>query len=71
VIAGKRTSTPLGSQRCDLELRNRIVMAPLARTPASQPGNVPNEPMREYYQQRGSGPCNVCWQWIVVALRDQ
>ncbi|MDB5979061.1 MAG: N-ethylmaleimide reductase [Pseudomonas sp.] len=38
----------------DLQLRNRIVMAPLTRTRAANPGHVPNDLMREYYQQRAS-----------------
>jgi N-ethylmaleimide reductase len=40
----------------DLELRNRIVMAPLTRTRAANEGKVPNELMAEYYAQRaGAG----------------
>src|ERR1700688_4634462 len=38
----------------DLPLRNRVVMAPLTRTRAANPGHVPTEVMREYYQQRAS-----------------
>jgi N-ethylmaleimide reductase len=38
----------------DLHLRNRIVMAPLTRTRTTLPGQVPNELMREYYEQRAS-----------------
>ncbi len=38
------------------EAPNRIFMAPLTRSRASMPGNVPNELMAEYYRQRsGSG----------------
>ena len=36
----------------DLPLRNRVVMAPLTRTRAVNPGHVPTELMREYYLQR-------------------
>jgi 2,4-dienoyl-CoA reductase-like NADH-dependent reductase (Old Yellow Enzyme family) len=36
-----------------LELPNRIIMAPLTRSRASE-GRVPNDLMREYYQQRAS-----------------
>lgn len=36
----------------DLELPNRIVMAPLTRSRANNPGRIPNELMAEYYQQR-------------------
>jgi N-ethylmaleimide reductase len=40
----------------DLQLKNRIVMAPLTRTRADNPGKVPNELMTEYYAQRaGAG----------------
>ena len=38
----------------DLPLRNRVVMAPLTRTRAANPGHVPTELMLEYYQQRAS-----------------
>lgn len=38
----------------DLELRNRIVMAPLTRTRAANPGHLPTDLMREYYEQRAS-----------------
>src|ERR1700712_1817974 len=38
----------------NIELRNRIVMAPLTRMRAPLPGAVPNELMREYYEQRAS-----------------
>jgi N-ethylmaleimide reductase len=35
----------------DLLLPNRVVMAPLTRGRASNPGHVPNDLMREYYEQ--------------------
>ena len=39
-----------------LELPNRIVMPPMTRSRASQPGDIPNELMAEYYAQRaGAG----------------
>ena len=38
----------------DLSLPNRIVMPPMTRSRASQPGDVPNELMAEYYAQRAS-----------------
>ncbi|MBM3106058.1 alkene reductase [Pseudomonas sp. V1] len=38
----------------DLELPNRIVMPPMTRSRSSQPGDVPNELMAEYYAQRAS-----------------
>lgn len=40
----------------DLTLNNRIVMPPMTRSRASQPGDVPNALMAEYYAQRaGAG----------------
>src|ERR1700742_4785680 len=40
----------------DLELPNRVVMAPLTRNRSSGPGRVPNDLMRDYYAQRaGAG----------------
>jgi N-ethylmaleimide reductase len=41
---------PLGA----LSLPNRIVMPPMTRSRASQPGDVPNELMAGYYAQRAS-----------------
>jgi len=38
----------------DLELPNRVLMAPLTRSRSSQPGDVPNDLMAEYYRQRAS-----------------
>jgi len=38
----------------DLTLLHRIVMAPLTRSRASQPGDIPNDMNAEYYQQRSS-----------------
>lgn len=37
-----------------LELPNRIVMSPMTRSRTSQPGDIPNELMAEYYAQRAS-----------------
>src|SRR5579859_166357 len=37
-----------------LELPNRIVMPPMTRSRASQPGDIPNALMAEYYAQRAS-----------------
>jgi N-ethylmaleimide reductase len=40
----------------ELTLPNRIVLAPLTRSRAGQPGNVPTPLMAEYYTQRaGAG----------------
>ena len=38
----------------DYELSNRVVMAPLTRSRANNPGRVPNELMVQYYRQRAS-----------------
>src|SRR6201996_4096616 len=38
----------------DLEVPNRIFLAPLTRNRSSGPGRVPNALMREYYAQRAS-----------------
>lgn len=37
-----------------LALRNRVVMAPMTRSRAENPGTVPNDLMAEYYGQRAS-----------------
>ncbi len=43
---------PLGK----IQLKNRIVMAPMTRSRTTQPGNIPNTMMAEYYAQRaGAG----------------
>lgn len=38
----------------DLTLKNRVIMAPLTRSRANNPGRVPNDLMVEYYAQRAS-----------------
>src|ERR1700729_1519719 len=38
----------------DLELPNRILMAPLTRNRSTGPGRVPNAMMRDYYAHRAS-----------------
>lgn len=38
----------------NLELPNRIVMPPMTRSRATQPGDIPNALMAEYYAQRAS-----------------
>ena len=54
-MSGTNTLPLLESCRLgDLELRNRIVMAPLTRTRAANPGHLPTDLMREYYEQRSS-----------------
>jgi 2,4-dienoyl-CoA reductase-like NADH-dependent reductase (Old Yellow Enzyme family) len=41
-------------QMGELELPNRIIMAPLTRMRAANPGRVPSELHVEYYAQRAS-----------------
>jgi 2,4-dienoyl-CoA reductase-like NADH-dependent reductase (Old Yellow Enzyme family) len=38
----------------EIELKNRVIMAPLTRNRSTMPGRVPNHLMREYYTQRAS-----------------
>ena len=38
----------------DITLKNRIVMAPMTRSRSTQPGDIPNEMMAQYYAQRAS-----------------
>ncbi|RDH46162.1 alkene reductase [Zooshikella ganghwensis] len=38
----------------DITLPNRVIMAPLTRSRASQPGDIPNQLMVEYYRQRAT-----------------
>lgn len=42
----------------DLQLRNRVVMAPLTRTRAENPGHVPTDLMRQYYERASPGLIN-------------
>ena len=44
------TPTVLGA----LELKHRVIMAPLTRSRSVQPDSVPGDLMREYYAQRAS-----------------
>jgi N-ethylmaleimide reductase len=44
--------TPYKSE--NLNLKNRVVLAPMTRSRADNEGNVPNDLMVEYYQQRAS-----------------
>src|SRR6202162_4924552 len=37
-----------------MELKHRVVMAPLTRPRSAQPGNIPSDLMLEYYSQRAS-----------------
>ncbi|HHF0522856.1 TPA: alkene reductase [Vibrio alginolyticus] len=37
-----------------LDLKNRVAMAPMTRSRATQPGDLANDMMREYYRQRAS-----------------
>lgn len=44
----------------DLHLPNRVFMAPLTRMRSSQPGDVPNALMAEYYRQRAGAGLVIC-----------
>lgn len=44
----------LSHQTRSLPLKNRVVLPPLTRSRSSQPGDIPNELMAEYYAQRSS-----------------
>ena len=46
-------------QMGSLELRNRIVMAPLTRMRATNPGHTPTELHADYYSQRASAGLNI------------
>jgi N-ethylmaleimide reductase len=48
----KKLLTPL--KMGNKTLPNRIVMAPLTRSRAGQPGDIPNALNAEYYTQRAS-----------------
>ena len=37
-----------------LQLKHRVIMAPLTRSRSIQPDSVPGDLMREYYEQRAS-----------------
>lgn len=55
---GKDSQAPLFQPHAlgELTLPNRIVMPPMTRSRASQPGDVPNDLMADYYAQRaGAG----------------
>ncbi|ENM8062409.1 alkene reductase [Vibrio vulnificus] len=42
------------TQLKQLDLLNRVVMAPMTRARTSQPGNIPNQMMATYYKQRAT-----------------
>lgn len=42
------------AQLKQLDLQNRVVMAPMTRARTSQPGNIPNAMMANYYKQRAT-----------------
>lgn len=52
----------------DIELKNRIVMAPLTRSRADNPGRVPNDLMVEYYAQRASAGLILTEATIVMPM---
>lgn len=40
------------TQLKQLDLQNRVAMAPMTQARTSQPGNIPNQMMATYYKQR-------------------
>jgi N-ethylmaleimide reductase len=52
----------------DLKLPNRIIMAPLTRCRADEPGRVPNALMAEYYAQRASAGMIISEATSVTAM---
>ena len=55
----------------DLELPNRIVMAPLTRNRSSGTGRVPNAMMRDYYVQRASAGLIISKATTAMAARSR
>lgn len=52
----------------DIELKNRVIMAPLTRSRANNEGRVPNDLMVEYYKQRASAGLIVTEATIVTPM---
>jgi N-ethylmaleimide reductase len=52
----------------EITLKNRIVMPPMTRARASQPGNVPNDMMAQYYAQRATAGLNITEGTQISAL---
>ncbi|MFT6896060.1 MAG: N-ethylmaleimide reductase [Paraglaciecola sp.] len=52
----------------EISLKNRIVMPPMTRARASQPGNVPNDMMAQYYAQRATAGLNITEGTQISAL---
>jgi N-ethylmaleimide reductase len=51
-LSADKLFTPI--QVGPMELKHRVVMAPLTRSRSVQPGNIPGDLMLEYYSQRAS-----------------
>src|ERR1700737_4308501 len=51
-ISADKLFTPI--QVGSMELKHRVVMAPLTRSRSLQPGSIPGDLMLEYYSQRAS-----------------
>jgi NAD(P)-dependent dehydrogenase (short-subunit alcohol dehydrogenase family) len=54
----------------DLLLPNRVVMAPLTRGRARNPEHVPNDLMREYYEQRSTAGLTAVYSSTKAALHS-
>ena len=51
-VSANKLFTPI--QVGPMELKHRVVMAPLTRSRSVQPGSIPGDLMLEYYSQRAS-----------------
>src|SRR5260370_33417928 len=51
-LGANKLFTPI--QVGPMELKHRVVMAPLTRSRSVQPGSIPGDLMLEYYSQRAS-----------------
>src|ERR1700724_2290575 len=51
-LSADKLFTPI--QVGPMELKHRVVMAPLTRSRSVQPGSIPGDLMLEYYSQRAS-----------------
>ncbi len=53
-----------------LNLKNRFLMAPMTRSHSTEPGDVPNELMSEYYVQRSSA-CIIVTEATQISLQGK
>lgn len=55
----------------NLSLPHRVVMAPMTRSRTTQPGNIPNEMMAEYYAQRASHAALIITEATQISQQGQ